>query len=340
MRLVLLLVALLAAPAWSAARPDAKALAALPNLSVHAPNFVASGRLEAGDIAALRKAGIRTVIDLSDDEETPDFDEATAVGDAGMAYRNLPIDGGNGLTRENVERFDKLVAAAGDTPTLIHCGSSNRVGALVAMRAALIEGQSLEAAIETGRSWGLKGLEPIVREQLAAVSARTRSAGGKAGPAQALRFPRIAMAGGVYAMPAGTLMPAANLEHRLVIDAASGDTTAGGILRRLDAAARAVNLYALAGVAPQRLKVAVVLHGKATSAALDEKSYQAHFSTGNPNASLLGALHEAGVEVFVCGQALSHAGYAAGEVRADVRVALSAITALVSLQADGYSLIP
>ncbi|MCB1574029.1 MAG: DsrE family protein, partial [Xanthomonadales bacterium] len=183
-------------------------------------------------------------------------------------------------------------------------------------------------------------LEPIVREQLAAVSARTRSAGGKAGPAQALRFPRIAMAGGVYAMPAGTLMPAANLEHRLVIDAASGDTTAGGILRRLDAAARAVNLYALAGVAPQRLKVAVVLHGKATSAALDEKSYQAHFSTGNPNASLLGALHEAGVEVFVCGQALSHAGYAAGEVRADVRVALSAMTALVSLQADGYSLIP
>jgi uncharacterized protein (TIGR01244 family) len=340
MRFLLLFVALVAAPAWSAARPDANALAALPNLSVHAPNFVASGRLGADDIAALEKAGIRTVIDLSDDEETPDFDEATAVSEAGMRYRNLPIDGGNGLTRENVERFDALVSAAGDAPTLIHCGSSNRVGALIAMRAALIEGKPAEAAIETGRSWGLKGLEPIVREQLAALSASASAPDRKAGDAQALRFPRIAMAGGVYPMPAGTLMPAANLEHRLVIDAASGETTADGILRRLDAAARAVNLYALAGVAPQRLKVAVVLHGKATAAALSDAAYRKHQGRANPDAALIGALHEAGVRLYVCGQALGHAGYTPGEVDADVRVALSAMTALTSLQADGYSLIP
>ena len=86
-----------------------------------------------------------------------------------MRYSNLPIDGANGLTRENVERFDKLVAAAGDAPTLIHCGSGNRVGALIALRAANVQGQPIEKAIETGRSWGLKGLEPAVREQLAAV---------------------------------------------------------------------------------------------------------------------------------------------------------------------------
>lgn len=340
MRHVLWLIVLLAAPAWSAAGFDAEALDALPNMSLHAPNFIASGRLEAADIAALEKAGIRTVIDLSDDEETPDFDEAAAVTEAGMRYRNLPIDGGSGLTRENVERFDALVAAAGDAPTLIHCGSSNRVGAMVAMRAALVQGRPLEAAIESGRRWGLKGLEPIVREQLAAVSAAASAAGSTAGDPQALRFPRIAMAGGVYPMPAGTLMPAANLEHRLVIDAASGETTAAGILRRLDAAARAVNLYALAGVTPQRLKVAVVLHGKATAAALSDAAYRKHLDRDNPDAALIGALHEAGVKLYVCGQALTHAGYATGEVRADVRVALSAMTALTTLQADGYSLIP
>ena len=141
-------------------------------------------------------------------------------------------------------------------------------------------------------------------------------------------------------MPAGTLMPQADIEHRIVIDAASGDTTPEGILRRLDAAARALNLYALAGVPADKLKLAVVLHGKATSAALSEASYQTHFAKGNPNAALIGALHEAGAELFVCGQALTHAGYRTDEVRADVRVALSAMTELEALQAAGYSLIP
>lgn len=335
--LLLLPILLLAAPAGSAPRFDASALEGLPNLSFHAQNFVASGRLDAADIDTLKKAGIENVIDLSDDEETPDFDESAAVAAAGMHYRNLPIDGGNGLTRENVERFDKLLSAAGDTPTLIHCGSSNRVGALVAMRAAMSQKQPVEAAIETGRKWGLKGLEPLVREQLAG---SPTSAAGTVDEHPAPQFPRIALGGGVYALPAGVLMPQADVEHRIVIDAGSGEANADGILRRLDAAARAVNLYALAGVPADKLKVAVVLHGKATSAALAETSYQKHFARGNPNAALIGALHEAGVEVFVCGQALSHAGYTTREVRADVRVALSAMTELATLQAAGYALIP
>jgi hypothetical protein len=51
--------------------------------------------------------------------------------------------------------------------TLVHCGSSNRVGALLALRAAWLKGATLEAALAAGRSAGLTGLESAVRSAIA-----------------------------------------------------------------------------------------------------------------------------------------------------------------------------
>lgn len=168
----LLLFLLLAAPvATFAAAPERAVLAGLSHVSFPAPQRVASGRLQAADMAALQRAGIRNVIDLSADEETPDFDEAASVRAAGMTYRNLPIRDATELTADNVARFDRLLKEAGEQPTLVHCASSNRVGAMIALRAALLGGQSTEAALAEGRRWGLKSLEPAVRERLQAWSA-------------------------------------------------------------------------------------------------------------------------------------------------------------------------
>ncbi len=141
-------------------------LRSLPNVSFPAPNRVASGHLRASDIALLKQAGIRHVIDLSADEETPDFDEANAVRSAGIDYRNLPIRGAADLTHANIVKFDGWLHDAGNEPTLVHCASSNRVGAMMALRASMIGGQTDEAALAEGRRWGLKSLEPAVRHQL------------------------------------------------------------------------------------------------------------------------------------------------------------------------------
>ncbi len=165
----MLLPGLLCLSAVAGASPPEtySALAALPNVSFHEDRRVASGRLSAADIPKLAAAGIQTVIDLSADGETPDFDEAAAVRDAGMRYHNLPIHGPQDLTPENVRAFDTLLASVGDAPLLIHCASSNRVGALMALRAATLQGMSGDAAVEVGRAWGLKSLEPAVRARLA-----------------------------------------------------------------------------------------------------------------------------------------------------------------------------
>ena len=336
-RIFLLSLLLTATPALATDALDAKALTSLPNVAHPAANLVTSGRLQAKDIALVANAGIRHVIDLTVDSETPDFDEAVAVRNAGMQYHNLPIRGAEDLTADNAARFDQLIVAVGAAPTLIHCSSSNRVGALAALRAAWIQGQPVEEALAEGRRWGLKALEPAVRERLSA-SAATQTSMPK--PIGALNFPRIKGAGGVYALPAGVDMPAVDAVHRVLIDATTAETTATGTNRHLEAAARAVNLYALAKVPPNNLKVAIVMHGKATPLVLSDASYRRHFGKPNPDAALIAQLHRAGVEIFVCGQALSHQGHAVVDVRDDVRVALSAMTKLVELQAAGYGLIP
>jgi hypothetical protein len=50
----------------------------------------------------------------------------------------------------------------------VHCASSNRVGAMAALRAAWIDGRPTEEALQIGRAWGLKSLEPTVRARLEA----------------------------------------------------------------------------------------------------------------------------------------------------------------------------
>jgi uncharacterized protein (TIGR01244 family) len=157
--------------AVSADTPAQEALSDLPHVSLPAPHRVASGRLQASDVVALKAAGIAQVIDLSADSETPDFDEAAAMRAAGIAYHNLPINGAGDLTRANVALFDQLLRDAGTQETLVHCASSNRVGAMIALRAALIDDKSSEAALAEGRRWGMKSLEPAVRERLQAWSA-------------------------------------------------------------------------------------------------------------------------------------------------------------------------
>lgn len=137
----------------------------LTDAVIPASGVVSAGRLRPDDIFRLQQAGIRHVIDLTLDEETPDFDEAQVVRSAGIGYSNLPLRGAADLTPENAVAFDELMRNA-ERPVLVHCASGNRVGAIAALRAAWIDGKSEEEAVAVGRAWGLKSLEARVRERI------------------------------------------------------------------------------------------------------------------------------------------------------------------------------
>ena len=152
--------------AVAAAAPAQAQPSGLERFATPAQDILSGGRISAGDLPALRAAGIGHVIDLTPDAETPAFDEAAEVRAAGLRYDNLPIAGPADLTRDAVVAFDALLDGV-DGPALVHCASGNRVGALVALRAAWLDGADDEAAVAEGRRWGLTGLEGAVRERLA-----------------------------------------------------------------------------------------------------------------------------------------------------------------------------
>ena|ERR1700736_508887 len=126
-----------------------------------------SGQPSQGEFNRLPTLGFRRVIDLRPPSEDHGFDEAAAAKTAGLEYLSLPVADEADLTLANARQLDQWLADPAQPMTLIHCGSSNRVGALLALRAAWLHKASAEAAIDIGRTAGLKSLEPAVRRLLA-----------------------------------------------------------------------------------------------------------------------------------------------------------------------------
>lgn len=146
----------------------------LPNLQRPQENRIVSGALGAADIGRLRAAGIKHLINLRTVEESAGLNEAQIAAGLGIAYRSIPIQGAQSLTEENARKLDAALAEAGDEPTLVHCGSGNRVGALIAVREAWVRGRSTEQAIAEGKRWGLTSLEASVRGLLEARAQQNR----------------------------------------------------------------------------------------------------------------------------------------------------------------------
>ncbi len=150
--------------------------------------------------------------------------------------------------------------------------------------------------------------------------------------------PRIKDYGKVVPLPDAAHQPRTG--SRVVVD-----VTKGGYPEKLNTAiekaARFVNIYHGAGSQPADVDITVVLHGEATLAVLNPDAYSKRFDTsGNPNLECLNQLHVAGVDICVCGQSLISKGESPDDVVVFAEVAVSALTSLVNLQADGYAYVP
>lgn len=153
-----------------------------------------------------------------------------------------------------------------------------------------------------------------------------------------LSFPIIAGYGGVVAVSNAAEKPRASAKVLLDVTA---DSKPGDVNKGLERAARLLNLYGAAGLTAADLKLAVVVHGEATKSILRDDFYQQRFGVEhNPNLPLIRALRQAGVEVFVCGQALDAKGFPESVVADVAQVADSALTVVANRQQDGYAGIP
>jgi intracellular sulfur oxidation DsrE/DsrF family protein len=146
--------------------------------------------------------------------------------------------------------------------------------------------------------------------------------------------------GKVHPMPEAAVQPTPDREYKILFDITKAAEAPDQINRGLEHIARLINLFALAKVPPEKLRIVAVLHGSATVASLDNRYYREKHRLDNPNKKLIEALKRAGVVIYVCGQALAHSGFAPAWVNREITVALAALTVLPVYQLDGYALIP
>jgi len=130
-----------------------------------------------------------------------------------------------------------------------------------------------------------------------------------------------------------------NKEYKVIFDIYTDKSKENEINPLLNTVARYLNMHAQHGILKKNMKVVVVLHGAATKSALSNNAYQNKFKSSNPNSELIQKLKNANVEVYVCGQSYLANGFKLDEKSDDVKLALSALTALVEYQINGYQLI-
>ncbi|MGA9270037.1 MAG: DsrE family protein, partial [Lutimonas sp.] len=107
----------------------------------------------------------------------------------------------------------------------------------------------------------------------------------------------------------------------------------------LNTVARFLNMHGQTGLSNEQMNVVVILHGAGAKNALNEEAYRKKFGRDNPNADLLKALDRVGVDFYICGQSLYSRGFSPSDVAEPVELSLSAMTALVHFQGEGYQLI-
>lgn len=135
----------------------------LPMLKRPLETVVTAGQPTAADLASAKAAGIRRIINLRPPAEDHGYDEAAEAARLGLDYTVIPVANPGDLNLENTRALDAALAKAGDEPTLVHCATSNRVGALLALRASWLQGKSEEEALALGRAGGMTKHELIVK---------------------------------------------------------------------------------------------------------------------------------------------------------------------------------
>jgi len=142
----------------------------MPNTAMPLSNVVTTSQPTEEQLTALVELGYIHFVSLSPSTvEGAGWEEGIAA-DAGIHFSRIPVEGAEGLTRENVLELDRVLNEVQDQDraTVVYAANTDEVGAVLALRAHWLEGADPEAALELGQRAGLSGLERSVRELLAA----------------------------------------------------------------------------------------------------------------------------------------------------------------------------
>lgn len=137
---------------------NAEAVAcSLPNGGYRVADVGTAGQFDQEQVSQLANAGYRTILDLRGADEPRGFDERGQIETSGMRYINLPIK--SPVADEDFEQAREILNQPENRPLLIHCGSANRVGAIMLPHLVLDRGESRAEALRIATDIGLRSPE-------------------------------------------------------------------------------------------------------------------------------------------------------------------------------------
>ncbi len=151
--------------------------------------------------------------------------------------------------------------------------------------------------------------------------------------------PIVETAGAVFEV-APTLATPTDRDYRLAFDISTPAPSPDRLNVAFNTAARFLNMHGQAGVPTEHLGVALVVHGGASLELLDDEAYRQRLGAENPNAALIRELIGKGHRVILCGQSAASREVPTDRLIEGVEVALSAMTAFLLLQEEGYRVNP
>ena len=158
--------------------------------------------------------------------------------------------------------------------------------------------------------------------------------------AETMTGPVVPNFGPVLSVPADAWNLDSERHHKVVMDVSARPEGGDSLNRSLESAARFLNLHARNGIEAERIDLVVVIHGTGVYSALNEEAHLAMFNKPNPDQGLVNELIAANVTIYVCGQTAAWRGIEKSARADGVLLAVSAMTAHVRLQEEGYALIP
>lgn len=142
--------------------------------------------------------------------------------------------------------------------------------------------------------------------------------------------------GGTPAVTDPTFRAPADLTYKMAWHVTEAPAEANGIAAGFRSPANIMRQLESNGVPRRNLRMAVIVHGTATPSLLNNAAYKARTGADNGSVALLTALHEAGVQIIVCGQALINRNVPRDQLLPFVQVATTATSAHVILATQGY----
>jgi len=128
-------------------------------------------------------------------------------------------------------------------------------------------------------------------------------------------------------------------EFKVVFDIMNSPEDYSAINATIETAARFLNMHAQSGIPKGQLKVALVVHNRASKDIITNAAYKKRYGTDNPNSELVKALLDTGGQIIFCGQSSLSRDFPKEELIDGVQMSLSAMTALIQLQDEDYRLI-